>query len=250
MSKSCGRAAAWGGVLRFRSGLIQPKDRMMQHMKAYLRILAALMLVAGAGPALAQVYQYQYQYPAVRPVQWFIDGGASLTQGHTADDFDNGWTIGTGVIFRNPGQPLALRIDVNYARSEATDQFISLNEAATGTPIDHGSLQTLTGFVDGVLEAPVSPWMRLYATGGVGLGYRRIELTQGGFFCDPFFCGPGFGRNYLVASSDTTHFAWNAGAGMDFALPNGQSWFIEARYERIESQGPTEFVPIRFGFRF
>ena len=33
-------------------------------------------------------------------------------------------------------------------------------------------------------------------------------------------------------------------------LPNGQSWFIEARYERIETQGPTEYIPIRFGFNF
>jgi len=37
---------------------------------------------------------------------------------------------------------------------------------------------------------------------------------------------------------------------MSFALPAGQSWFIEARYERIQTQGPTELVPIRIGFRF
>jgi hypothetical protein len=37
---------------------------------------------------------------------------------------------------------------------------------------------------------------------------------------------------------------------MDFVLPRGQSWFIEARYERVETQELTEFVPIRFGFRF
>jgi hypothetical protein len=59
-----------------------------------------------------------------------------------------------------------------------------------------------------------------------------------------------FGHDTLVASSDSTHFAWNAGAGMDFPVPSGQSWFVEARYERIETQAPTELVPIRFGFRF
>ena len=53
-----------------------------------------------------------------------------------------------------------------------------------------------------------------------------------------------------VASQDTTRFAWNAGVGVDFALPAGQSWFVEARYERIETQEPTEFIPIRFGLRF
>ena len=224
----------------------------MRHMKWYTAVATPLALLACAAPAFAQGYPYGgYQYPAGRPVQWFIDGGANITQGVTGDDFDNGWTLGTGVMFRgDPAQPLALRLDFNYSRSEATNRFLSANEAATNTPIDNGTMQTFTGFVDAVLEAPVSPWARLYATGGVGVGYRRIELTQNGFFCDPFFCGSGFGRNTLVASSDTTRFAWNAGAGVNFLLPYGQSWFIEARYERIETPQPTEYVPIRFGYRF
>ncbi|MBV8910111.1 MAG: outer membrane beta-barrel protein [Gammaproteobacteria bacterium] len=221
----------------------------MRDMKPYRGVLAPLLLLGGANVAFAQMYPYPAS-PPMRPVQWYLDGGVSLTQGQTADDFDNGWTIGTGVLVRpDPRQPVALRFDVDYARSQATGRFISANEVATQTPIDHGTLQTVSGFFGPVLELPLSPWMRLYATGGVGVGYRRIELTQNGFFCDPFFCGSGSGR-ILVASSDSTHFAWNAGAGVDFALPGGQSWFIEARYERIETQGPTELVPIRFGIRF
>lgn len=218
----------------------------MKDMKSYLSALAPLLLLGcGVHAAVAQVYQY----PADRPVQWFIDTGASVTTGQTSNDFDTGWTIGTGLLVRpDPRQPVALRFDVNYARSEATGQFIAANEAATGVPIDHGSLQTVTGFVGPQLELPLGPWMRLYATGGAGFGYQRIELTQNGFFCDAFFCGAA--GHYLVNSSDTTHFAWTAGAGMSFALPRGQSWFVEARYERIQTQGPTELVPIRIGFRF
>jgi opacity protein-like surface antigen len=247
MSKP-GRSGAAGVPWR-RSVEIQPQDGIMKRMNT-LRIVAPLVLLSGVTlPALAQTYQYQY--PAVRPVQWFVNGGANITQGETASDFSNGWTFGGGLIVRpDPAQPLALRFDLNYSRSDATSEFINLNAAATGTPIDDGSLQTVTGFADLMLETPINPWARVYALGGVGLGYRRIELTQGGFFCDAFFCGPGFGRE-LIASSDVTRFAWNAGAGIDFALPGGQSWFIEARYERIEtSEAPTEFVPLRIGFRF
>jgi len=221
----------------------------MRPMKTILAIGTPVLLLAGlATPAFAQ--NYQYGYPADRPVQFFVDGGASITEGDAASDFNNGFTFGGGVnIMPQPGVPLGLRFELNYARSQATSSFINANEAATGTPIDDGSMQTVTGFADAVLRTPINPWVHVYALGGVGVGYRRIELTQNGFFCDTFFCGPGGGRD-IVASSDVTKFAWNAGAGIDFALPGGQSWFVEARYERIETDTPTEFIPIRVGFRF
>jgi len=219
----------------------------MRHMKSYIGILAPALLLGCAAPAFAQTYQY----PGPAPVQWFINAGGSITQGQTADFFDNGWTIGGGLNFTpDPAQPFLLRLDLNYSRFDATNEFLSENQQLTQTPIDNGSMQTVTGFLNGVLQAPLNPWMRFYLTGGVGAGYRRLELTQNGFFCNSFFCGSAFDRNRLVASQDTTHFAWNAGLGMDFTLPRGQSWFVEARYERIETQQATELVPIRFGFRF
>jgi len=220
-------------------------------MNTCLRSAAAVAVLAistgFAVPAFAQQYPGYY---GERPVQWFVDGGATITEGDAAADFDNGFTFGGGVnILPQPGVPLGLRIEANYARSSATTAFINLNQAATGTPIDNGSMQTVTGFLDAVLRTPINPYVHVYALGGVGAGYRRIELTQNGFFCDAFFCGPGGGHD-IIASSDVTKFAWNAGAGIDFALPGGQSWFVEARYERIETDSPTEFIPIRFGFRF
>jgi opacity protein-like surface antigen len=224
---------------------------MMQPMNTYLRPAAPLLVLTVlsgfAVPAFAQQYPGYY---GERPVQWFIDGGTSITEGDAASDFNNGFTFGGGVnIMPQPGVPFGLRFEVNYARSEATSSFINANEAATGTPIDNGSMQTVTGFADGVLRTPINPWVHVYALGGVGVGYRRIELTQNGFFCDSFFCGPGGGHD-IVASSDVTKFAWNAGAGIDFALPGGQAWFVEPRFERIETNAPTEFIALRVGFRF
>lgn len=220
-------------------------------MKANLRPVASLVaLTALSGFALPAFAQQYPGYYGERPVQWFIQGGASVTEGDAAADFDNGFTFGGGVnILPQPGVPLGLRFEVNYARSDATNAFINANEAATGTPIDEGTMQTITGFADAVLRAPINPYVHVYGLAGVGLGYRRIELTQNGFFCDAFFCGSGGGRD-VVASSETTKFAWNAGAGIDFAMPGGRSWFVEARYERIETNTPTEFIPIRIGIRF
>ena len=219
----------------------------MYTMTPPVRFLAPLLLIGGCAPALAQVYQYDNP----RPIQWFIDGGASVTTGTTSDFLNSGWNIGTGFTVRpDPRAPFMLRAELNYNRFAATDQLLALGAAANQTSVDNGYGSVVTGQLNGVFEAPVSPWMRLYVTAGAGVGYRRIELTQNGFFCNAFFCGPGFGNGTVVASEDTTRFAWNAGAGLDFNLPRGQSWFVEARYERIETQAPTEFIPIRFGFRF
>jgi opacity protein-like surface antigen len=210
----------------------------MERMTLYTRIVVPLALLAGAAPALAQS-----AYPAAYPLQWYIDTGASITQNQAAESFDNGWSIGTGLSFKpDPSQPFAVRAEVNYNRFDANNAFTAGNPGD-----DDGSMQTVTGFVDGVLEAPLNAWMRVYATGGIGIGWQRLELSQNGSFCNGFFCGPGFGH---FNAQDSTHFAWNAGAGINFPLPYGQAWFIEARYERIQTQVPTEYIPIRFGYRF
>ncbi|MBS0364736.1 MAG: outer membrane beta-barrel protein [Proteobacteria bacterium] len=234
----------------------------MLSMKTSLRFLLPLGMLACA-PVMAQGYgQYGQHYSGrgydYRPVQWFVDVGPSIPVGRTADFLNTGITLGTGVTFTpQPGSPFKLRAEVDYSRYNATRNLISLGEAVNQVQIDDGTGQVISGQINGVLEAPVGPAVRLYATAGVGVAYRRIELTQrvvyGGWYCDPWvgWCQPDYAPgDLLVASYDTTRFAWNAGAGIDFALPGGQSWFIEARYERIETQEPTTFVPIRIGMRF
>jgi opacity protein-like surface antigen len=221
----------------------------MTRMYRHIRILSALALLgslAAAGPALAQgYYQYQYQ-PVDRPVQWYVDGGASITEGDTAGNFNNGWTVGAGLNVRPAPGPFSLRFGVDYSYFEASDQLIAANPSA-----NYGYMQTLTGFADGVLELPVNPWTRVYAMAGPGFGYRGIYLTSGGVYCTPFFCGSGYGSGALVGRDTSTNLAWNAGVGVDFGLPGGQSWFIEARYERFDTNfAPSEFIPIRIGFRF
>lgn len=219
----------------------------MSGMRKPIRTLAALALLgclAGAGPAFAQGY-YGYR-AADRPVQWYVEGGPSLTEGDTAGNFNDGWTIGAGVNVKPAPGPFMLRLGVDYSYFDASDQLISANPSA-----NYGYMQTLTGFADGVIELPINPWMRLYAMAGPGFGYRGIYLTSGGVYCTPFFCGPGYGSGALVGRDTSTNFAWNAGAGVSFALPGGQSWFVEARYERLETSfAPTEFIPIRVGYRF
>ncbi|HEV2270969.1 MAG TPA: hypothetical protein VGR92_16065, partial [Steroidobacteraceae bacterium] len=95
------------------------------------------------------------------------------------------------------------------------------------------------------------------ALAGVGVAHRRIALTQtvafGGYVCDAWFGYCDYGLvpgDVIVASDNTTRFTWNAGVGLDFALWNGQTFFVEARFTRMQTAQPTDFVPIRVGLRF
>ncbi|MGP8033511.1 MAG: hypothetical protein ACLPQ6_05135 [Steroidobacteraceae bacterium] len=220
-------------------------------MKTSLRLLAPLILAGIAAPAFAQVYQVQ-----PLPVQWFVDGGPSFPLNTTSDYFNTGWTLGGGFNVRQaPGLPFYLRTDFNYSRFGAASELISVGQAATATSINGGYGEAFDAQVDGVFEQPLNAYSHLYFMGGLGLAYRHIELTQSGpTACNSFLgvCGPGLGGSTTngVQAYDATRFAWNVGAGVDFPLGGVQSWFVEARYERIETAQPTEFLPIRFGFRF
>jgi opacity protein-like surface antigen len=223
----------------------------MMHAMKKSALLAPLMLVGFCAPALAQVYAVQ-----PLPVQWFVDGGPSFPLGTTSDYFNTGWTVGGGFTLRqDPAQPFSLRTELDFSRFGASSELISAGQAAGATQINGGYGDALDAQVDGVFEQPVNPYTRFYAIGGIGLAYRHIELTQSGSTpCNEFLgvCGPGLAGSTTsgVQGYDTTRFAWNVGAGLDFPLPGGQSWFVEARYERIETPTPTEFLPIRIGIRF
>jgi Outer membrane protein beta-barrel domain len=226
-------------------------------MKSYIYTLGAALLASGAQAMAQSYYSSGYSYDT-RPIQWHFDGGYGVTTGRTADYLNNGWTIGGGFTWHpDPGGPFSLRTDLNYSRFGATDQLITLGELQTQTQIDDGNGQIVDLDMDGVYEFPVAPAVRGYLLGGVGVAHRRLELTQtvayGGVVCDSWwgFCGVGYAPgDVVVASQNTTRFTWNAGAGLDISIGGGQSWFVEARYTRIETPVPTDFVPIRVGIRF
>jgi opacity protein-like surface antigen len=192
-----------------------------------------------------------------RPFTWHISGGYSATSGETRDYLDDGYIIKGGVTWK-PRQdlPLALRLDGHYSNYDATDALINLGSAATRTRIDDGEGSTLGLDLNGVVDFPLGSRVRGYLTAGVGVDRRRIELTQtvlfGGFFCDPWwgFCGRGvFPGDVLVSRDTTTRLAWNGGLGVEFPLARG-NFFVEATYHRIETQRPTEYIPIVVGLRF
>jgi opacity protein-like surface antigen len=226
-------------------------------MRRYLPALGALLLLGTSAEALAQGYTEQYYAPA-RQVHWHIDTGYVPTTGQISSLLEGGWTIGGGLSWQpDLSSPLALRADLNYSRFNATRQLIGINEAVDQTEIDDGYGEIVDFTVDGEYRMPLSPYLTAFAVAGVGVAHRRIALTQtvavGGYVCDYWFGYCDFGLvpgEQVIASDSTTQFEWNAGLGLDFALGGGQTFFVEARFTRMQTSQPTDFVPIRVGLRF
>jgi len=165
-------------------------------------------------------------------------------------------TLGLVTVRPDPSGPFSIRTDFQYSRFNATNALLTEGAEANQTQIDGGNGEVFSADVDGVLQFPLTPGVRLYVMAGGGVAHRYVQLTQnvvsggppcGGWFS---FCGPYTAGESVVASDSQTHLTWNAGAGLDFPLPGGQSWFVEARYEEIETAQPTQFIPIRVGVRF
>ncbi len=230
---------------------------MISPLKRSLGLLAALLLMSVSGRAPAQAY-YEQVYRPWQPVHWHLEAGYSPTLGQTSQYLDGGWTIGGGLTWQpHPGTPLALRADLDYSYFYATRNLIAINEQANQTQIDNGYGEVFGLNVDGEYRMALGPTTQAFALAGIGVNHRRLALTQtvavGTYFCDYYFgyCDYGLAPgDVVVASADTTRFSWNAGVGLDFDLRNGQTLFIEARYMRLETSHPTEFVPITVGLRF
>lgn len=227
--------------------------------RSYLYPLAAVLLLGAAAEAPAQNSGYTEQYYVPdQHVHWHMDTSYVATTGQIANALEGGWTIGGGLSWRPDfDSALSLRADLHYSRFEATRQLVGINAAVDPTQINDGFGEIVDLAIDGEYRMALSPYMTSYAVAGVGAAHRRIALTQtalfGGDVCDPWFGSCDFDLvpgEVVVASDNTTAFAWNAGLGLEFALSPGESFFVEARFTRMQTAQPTDFVPIRVGLRF
>jgi opacity protein-like surface antigen len=213
--------------------------------------VASAFLIAGLAAAATSANAQEAR------VRWHVMGGYSEPVGRTADYLQGGYLVGGGFsVTPSPNSPLDLRVDLNYSEHVATSNLLNIGQQAANTEIDNGTGSFWSGTANLEYHVPIVYGVRAYGIAGVGAYHSRVELTQqvpfgyGYYYCDPFsgFCdGSG---NALVSSTGVTKFGWNAGAGVEFALPYGQSWFIEARYHRISTDQPIELVPITVGYRF
>jgi hypothetical protein len=214
--------------------------------------LTPCLLVAGLLAAASTVQAQE------SPVHWYVLGGYSDTVGSTSNFLQGGYILGGGFSV-SPAwlNPLEMRFDLSYSEHNASIALLNAGQQATNQPIDSGTGSILSGTANLVYHIPLGHGVRGYGIAGAGAYYTRIELDQ----VVPVYGGYGFGYGYgygygygfgeaQVAAHGATNFGWNAGVGLDIALPYGHSWFVEARYHRINSSSSIQYFPIEIGFRF
>lgn len=191
-------------------------------------------------------------------VKWHIMGGYSDTLGNTANYLQGGPIFAGGFSIQPQWLgPFEMRFDLSYSEYNASIALINSGQVATNQPLDGGTGSIWSAGGNLLYHVPVAYGVRAYGIAGVGVYHTRIDLTQalpygGGYY------GYGYGYGYgccgyaeaVVASHGVTDFGWTAGAGVEFALPYGHSWFIETRYQHINSTSTIEYLPIMIGYRF
>jgi opacity protein-like surface antigen len=215
-------------------------------MKRTLSAAGALTLAALACSQAASAQE--------ATVHWHLMGGYAETVGTTNQYLQGGGLVGGGFSVAWRGSPIEARFDLSYSEHNATSYLVDQSAQALNTQVDYGTGEIWSGTANIVLRAPLAYGVDFYGIGGIGAYHERVELNQyspyGDFYCDPFsgFC---YGGSAVVSSTGQTKFGLNAGVGLQFALPYGHAWFVEARYHRIEtSTTPIEYVPITIGYRF
>ena len=193
--------------------------------------------------------------PALRyhPFAVHIDGGYTVTAGTTGQNLKDGPNFGLGLTwFPTSVLPVGIRVDASYSWFRAKDPLLNTGNFTSGHQDFYG------GDADLQLNlAHRSSAAQVYLFGGAGRYREQTVLRQvtyvSGIVCGYFYCEPGY-FPAITAEQRTTsgwHNAWNAGIGMEIAIADRASFFMEARYLRIlPNNSQTKFVPITLGLRF
>jgi len=225
--------------------------------------VAAFVLVASVTNAYAQD----------KPVTINVGAGYTFALSDVRDHLGDGYNINLGVTFNvNPH----IGIQAEYSFNGLGEKQLAL---PTVTPPPGASavrdvfadMNMQYGSFNLVLRPKVEGRAKPFIVVGPGVYYRPVKVTTPGAgyvppYCDPwwYYCFPGgiVPVDYILAEKSSTDFGIDVGGGVDVALGESASFYVEARYHYIwgpelkdaagVSQGKAngQFLPLTFGFRF
>lgn len=205
-----------------------------------------------AAARLPQVAEFRYHPLAAR-----LDVGYTLVEGALKPTLDDGAVIGLGLAwFPSSALPLGVRVEASYSRFEETLQSLNAASVATGTNVAFGHQNVYGGDADLQLDLAHGPRVKGYVFGGAGWYRQQTVFKQVspvyGVICY-YYCGPGYFWVVSTVERSTSSWlkSWNAGLGIEFALEDPATLFIEARYLRIAPYSSDQaYIPIVIGLRF
>ena len=211
---------------------------------------SAMMLFAIATTVVALSMVSVAQIEAAHKLTVNVGGGVTPTVGAIGSRLNTGWNVTGGVGYRvDPHFSTTLQVGYNgFGVSRRV-----LNEANVPGGTAHMWSVTLDPKFNFKPGSRVSP----YVIGGAGYYRRTVEFTAPttapALVFDPFF---GFFSTLVPADrvlGRTTKdgAGGSLGAGFDFGITHGTSFFAEARYVYAGTGNlPTRVVPVTFGLRW
>jgi hypothetical protein len=184
----------------------------------------------------------------VSPFSFAIGGGYTNSLGSSGRYLDNGWNVQGGAGY-NFNQYIGAMLDFNYSSLGINGATLS-NLGAPG-----GGVHIASFTVDPIFHVHQKGPVDFYLIGGGGLYHRYDDLTapSAGFapVATPFgfFNAPYVGETVL-ASYSINKPGFDAGAGLSFGTRWHAKLYLEARYNRMLTSVPTDYIPITMGVRW
>lgn len=216
----------------------------MRHRRFLVVVLAAGLSATGFVRADESL--------ASHPVVGHAAIGYAAPMGDAGDFFHGGWQAAGGVTFHfSPKVPVGLRLDLGHARFPAVEQTLG-DPPSTVTQVHGGRLLMTHLMADALWEFGGPGHVGGWLGAGVGAVNRRIEATgttQAGSSCDDIFpiCVAVPGESFET-DDRLTKLGYDLTAALRFPLQSGSEVFLEVRYQRMESNPATEFLPVLIGF--
>jgi len=216
----------------------------MQHPSVIDWAFMAFLVIGSAARAHSQ------KQPAECPIAWRVVAGVSVAARTTARYIEDGWML-SGAQQRGPQPdgPLALQDEMHNSDYGATSKLARPGSSlwAHARGLD----------VNGLYRIPLARRGREYLATGIGEHYRKVRLAET-VLIGLSYCGPWRGNGYAGVFSvqgiaqriSTWHFAWNVDFGVAFLLSYVVAWVVDMRHhQRMNTDTPTQFSPIRVGLR-
>jgi hypothetical protein len=204
--------------------------------------ISALVLSLGL-MAAGGVYAQETQ-----PFSFAVGGGYTNSLGSSGRYLDNGWNVQAGGGF-NFNSHLGAMLDFNY-------NSLGINSATLGNlGAPGGGVHIMSFTIDPIVHVAHYSHVDFYLIGGGGLYHRYDNLTAPSVGFAPVITPLGFFNTPVVGETVLASYSINkpgfdAGAGIAFGTKWHAKVYAEARYNRMLTSTPTDFIPVTFGVRW